>query len=292
MKSERAPPGFDWSDLGRIAPTSLVGARYLAHFAVQWATKAARANLAAATDDSHSSLAWDERIGALVSQPLPTRDGALTVGVRIDGLRLIASVDGNAPNEFALGAQTDSAAGAWVESVLRASGLAPASTVSLPYTIASHPVASGGVYDVRSEADALEELARWFRAAGAALEDVRAALAGRTPGPTPVLCWPHHFDIATVVRLEDGDSAQARAVGIGVSPGDEFYSQPYAYISPSPPPPAMDLPSLPQPGRWHTRGFVGVVVTGEEILRLPGRRQAFHTCLLETFGICRALLGA
>ena len=83
-----------------------------------------------------------------------------------------------------------------------------------------------------------------------------------------------------------------RAVGIGVSPGDEFYSQPYAYISPWPPLSATNLPSLPQPGRWHTRGFVGVVATGEEIVQLPDRRQAFRTFLLETSGICRALLGA
>ena len=60
-----------------------------------------------------------------------------------------------------------------------------------------------------------------------------------------MLCWPHHFDIATLVKLEDGQPANARSIGVGVSPGDEYYAQPYVYVSPWPRFDAGKLPDLP-----------------------------------------------
>ncbi|MEU9047895.1 MULTISPECIES: hypothetical protein [unclassified Kitasatospora] len=48
-----------------------------------------------------------------------------------------------------------------------------------------------------------------------------AALRGLFPGAEPVI-WPEHFDIGVTV---DG-------VNYGVSPGDAFLSEPYAYVGP------------------------------------------------------------
>lgn len=279
----------DWTPLGQIAPTTLVGARTLAHAAVQWATRAARANLPPVSDDSHSSLIWDAHRGALCSQPLPARAKALTLGVALADLRLMVLLDGQPEKTLALDGQTDTAAGAWVDAQLVSAGLALASPVRLPYSIGlDRP--PNAPYEVRGEAAALEALARWYRVASATLEGVRAALAVFSPGPAPARCWPHHFDIATLVPLEEGDPEHARTVGIGVSPGDEHYAQPYAYVSPGPPLSPTDLPSAPSPGHWHTQGFVGIVATGEAIVALPDR-QAFQAFLMEAFEVCRARLG-
>ena len=51
------------------------------------------------------------------------------------------------------------------------------------------------------------------------------ALVAFAPGETPVL-WPEHFDVA--VSVQD--------VTFGVSPGDGFLGEPYAYVSVSPVP--------------------------------------------------------
>ena len=61
---------FDWSTLGNKSPTALVRARNLTHHAVQWVSKAARANLEAVADDSHAGLFWNTERGAFLSQPL------------------------------------------------------------------------------------------------------------------------------------------------------------------------------------------------------------------------------
>ncbi|MFC1401231.1 MULTISPECIES: hypothetical protein [Streptacidiphilus] len=48
-----------------------------------------------------------------------------------------------------------------------------------------------------------------------------AALRGTFPGSDPVI-WPEHFDISVTVD----------AANYGVSPGDGFQSEPYAYVGP------------------------------------------------------------
>jgi hypothetical protein len=266
---------FDWSTLGAKAPTALVKARTLAHHAAQWATRAARANLQAAPDDSHSILTWDGERSALFSQPLPADGANVRVGLRIGlgtaGPALIILRGDIVLDTYELAGRRDSMVGVWLDSALRALGLKPASGVTLPYTIPSHAVARGSVYNFSGEAEAFAELARWMAAAVDLLEDVRRGLPAALPDADTPRCWPHHFDIATLLRLDTADGT-ARSIGIGVSPGDHYYAQPYVYVSPSPHPNAAQLPVLPPPGHWHTQGFVGAVATGDEILALAERR--------------------
>ncbi len=282
---------FDWSTLGQLPPTALVRARQLAHHAAQWPSRAARANLPAAADDSHSSLAWDGATNALLSQPLPAPGAEARIGLRIASLELIVVRGGVALDTYALEGRTDTMIGVWFDSALRALGLKPASDFALPYGVPHHP-AGKRPYGRGGESAALEELARWFQAAGDVLAEVKVNYAALHPGPGPVLCWPHHFDIATVVSLEEGPPEGAKAIGIGVSPGDEFYPQPYVYVSPSPHFDTAGLPDAPPPGHWHTQGFVAAVATGEEILTLGERGPGLLAFIEAAVAIGRARLGA
>src|SRR4029077_1103451 len=108
--------------------------------------------------------------------------------------------------------------------------LKPAGVVTLPYSLPDHPT-GGRSHELGKLGRELGELSRWFGGPAEALREFAAKLAGLRPGPGPVLCWPHHFDMATLVRLDAGGDESARSVGVGVSPGDEFYAQPYVYVS-------------------------------------------------------------
>ena len=81
---------FDWKTLREPAPTSLASARQVAHYAAQWIAQAARANLQAAPDDSHSALTWDASLGALVSGVFP---GGTSVGLHLESLELLVIRD-------------------------------------------------------------------------------------------------------------------------------------------------------------------------------------------------------
>lgn len=73
-------------------------------------------------------------------------------------------------------------------------------------------LAAGDVLDV--DPDEVAALLHWY-ATGA------AAMAAFAPGVVPVL-WPEHADLA--LTLDD--------VNYGVSPGDAFSAEPYAYVGP------------------------------------------------------------
>jgi len=50
------------------------------------------------------------------------------------------------------------------------------------------------------------------------------------------------------------------------SPGDEYYDEPYFYVSDYPEPDPAALPSLPTLGHWHLRDFVAAVATAHKIV--------------------------
>ena len=259
--------------LAEVAPTALAEARLQAHYAVQWVTRAARANLPAEDDDSHSNLGWDAARGALVSHHMAGSDGPVRVGLEIAGMVLHADCKSAGSGELPLNGHSNIEAGAWLDERLNICGLQPAGQVRLPYDLEDHALGQGAGFTVGAHTGEFAELAAWFDAAADVLETVRATLGHISPGPSPVRCWPHHFDIATLLSLEAGDPETARSIGIGMSPGDGTYGEPYFYINPWPHLAADDLPELPPPGHWHTEGFVGAVATGTEVLTLTDRRD-------------------
>lgn len=247
-----------WSMLRNPEPTELAAARALAHRAVQWPARAALANLAPAPDDSHTSLAWDPIMAALLGQPLK---GGVRVGLRVAVYELVFTKGGRT-EEFSMAGQAEAEAGEWLDAKLAAEGLKPASGTKLPYDMPPALFARPAV-----EAARLAALSVWFAAGAELLEELRKKYKRYKPGPTPVRCWPHHFDIAMLVELEG-----ARSIGIGLSPGDGYYAQPYFYLSPYPKPDTENLPELPPGGRWHTKDFFGAVAPATDILALPDPR--------------------
>ena len=272
---------FDWSTLGAKSPTALVRARNLTHHAVQWVSKAARANLEALPDDSHSSLSWDAARSAFVSQPLMAGGAEVRLGFRLRRFALIILRNNRELDEFELGGRKDSSVEVWFDSALRALGLKTAEAIELPYSLPSLPVTRGSAYHVSGESDAFEELARWYDAAADLLADVATAQGGGA-----VRCWPHHFDIATLIAL-GGEGETARSIGVGVSPGDEHYAQPYVYVSPWPRLKAAELSPLAPPGHWHVKDFTGAVVTAEELLQQPERGSVVAGFVDSAIAICR-----
>ncbi len=279
------------NDLQRHPVKALEGARDMAHKAAQLVTRAARANLNAEDDDSHSNLGWKDELGAFVSQPLPGNNGDLYVGLNISGLTLMI-ISGDEPGpSLDLAGVSEVDASEWLDRKLTLSGLRHASIVSLPYDL---PASAAGIeaYSTDGLGDALPALSAWFSLADAKLTEFAASQKQLSPGPSPVRCWPHHFDIATYVGLEDGDAESARGIGAGMSPGDESYGQPYFYINPWPHLDAADLPELPPPGHWHTQGFVGAIATGEEVLSLSDIETGLPEFISAAFALGRAKLGA
>jgi len=250
-----------WRPLRGIDPASLRAALNHAHHAAQWVARAARAYIAARPDDHHTNLGWDNAWGGLVSHPLP--DGG-RLGLRIADLTLLLldSSAGRPADSFALDGRRDADACEWLARHAHARGLDPhALDAVLPYPLPAPALASGSAYMAAALAQPLAELAIWFSNANGTLAAIREWLTTQNIDAPPVRCWPHHFDLDTLVTLAPG-----RTTGIGFEPGDEHYDEPYFYVSLHPAPDLATLPPLPAVAHWHTKHFTAAIAPAHRIL--------------------------
>ena len=267
--------GSDWMPLRGIDQRRLSDARLQAHYAAQWLGRAARAYVPPQPDDEHTNLGWDGALGGFTTHPL--KDGAW-LSLKITDLTLALHVGEGRMHvqSFSLDSRPDAQARQWLSEQLGARGLdAHALDAPSPYELPAHAVARGGSYGPAGLTDALAELAAWFGNAALSLGSVRAHMAGRKLAASPVRCWPHHFDIATLTALPARNAGNTGNVGAGLSPGDEYYGEPYFYVSIYPEPDLAALPGLPALGHWHVRDFMAAVATADKIV--AARRQQDET---------------
>ncbi len=256
----------DWMPLRGIDQRRLSEARLQAHYAVQWLGRAARAYVPPQPDDEHTNLGWDGALDGFTTHPL--KDGAW-LSLKITDLTLALHVgEGRTQvQSFSLDGRSDAQARQWLSEQLGAQGLdAHALDAPSPYEMPAHAISQGAAYGPGGLSDALAELAAWFANATLLIGSIQRQMIGRKLAASPARCWPHHFDLAILTTLPARSPDATRYVGAGLSPGDEYYDEPYVYVSVYPEPDPAALTSLPTLGHWHLRDFVAAVATAHKIL--------------------------
>lgn len=244
----------NWIKLGGVSPDALVDSRLQAHWALQILAAAAHSQIKPVPDDSHTSADWFDRVQSLVTEEIP---GGFRVGLRLRDLQLrLMDKVGEDYATLNLSGRTLKGGIAWLqEQLAEEAGVDGKPRIERPgYDMSEHAVGSGERFD--SDGSALGELARWYANADRALQ----LYAAREPDASRVRCWPHHFDIATLIEL-----GNEHTIGVGMSPGDGSYRQPYFYVTPWPYPEG-DLPILRGGGTWHRKGWTGAVLTGAKLV--------------------------
>ena len=245
-----------WRPVDPQRGTDLVDARLQLHHAAQLATALGISYLPAQPDDSHTNLEWIDAIGALASKPAGSP--AIRLAARAQPFAILVLDSGaNVLATYLLDGRTVDDAARWIRGQLAEYGLDGARyTLKRHYEIPSHPVDAGAAFRATTPA-LFEQLASWYSNAAAALEQVVSAM----PSASPVRCWPHHFDIATLIEVAPG-----KTISLGMEPGDDYWSEPYFYASMSPRPDA-DVPraELAGNGLWHTRDWIGAVLPASRI---------------------------
>jgi len=244
---------------GVPAPTMLADARVELHWAAQI--------VAAVGPESQTSLEWLKAERSLVGGATP---GGQRLGLRPADLTLVLHEpqdrNGGPRRELPLAGRTLDEARRWA-----AEALGAVATVVPSYEMPQHPVAHRGTFTGGDRA-ALAELERWYASADWSLREVRRTPSYALGNSSPVRCWPHHFDIATLIELPPtGASVATQTIGVGLSPGDGSYAEPYFYVTPWPRPANPDdprlpaLPVLPGGAAWHRTGWFGAVLTATAI---------------------------
>jgi|SRR5579884_3493342 len=261
--------------------TTLSDARLQLHHAAQLATALGISYLEPKADDSHTNLEWLSSLRALASNRVRAAAGGVRVGLVIRDLALVVLRDGAVTATRALTGETNDAAASWVRNQLAALGL-DGNRYSLRrhYELPPHAVAAGAAYD--ADTRDLEQLAFAFGDAHDALEFIR-----RDRGGTDVRCWPHHFDVATLLTPRTGAS-----VGAGMEPGDGSYDEPYYYVNAYPQPDATRLvAALGGGGHWHTHEWIGAVLPASRLSADGGAQRAqIAAFLTSAVDACTALV--
>lgn len=280
-----------WRSLGALPLAELVEPRLRLHHAAQLAACVGQSLLPKRSDDGQMALSFLD--GGMFGEALPQ---GFRVGLRLSSgsLEIEHSEDGLLGN-LSLAGHTRTEALAWLRDRLTELGVsAEGLSISMPYELPPHPLADGAAFS-EGASEALGELARWYANAAALL----APLAEQEDATT-LRCWPHHFDLAVLLSLDaeaelgvdaEADSDPARTIGVGLSPGDASYAEPYFYVTPWPNPKGVDYPALPF-GHWYTHSWVGAVLSATELLNEPTNTQQarVEAFLAAAVGACEELL--
>ena len=271
--NDKAIDQAEWRPLHDIGKVRLSEARLNAHYAVQWLARAARAYVPPQPNDGHTSLSWDRVFDGFVTQPLK---GGMRLSLQVTNFSL-ALRDGDGTKvggSIFLNGRSDSQVRQWLGENLSKLNLdARALDAPSPYEIPAHAIAQGSQYDAVGSAAALTELTAWFSNADLLLNRIQAQLIERKLAASPVCCWPHHFDLATLTTLPARDFDVIGYVGVGLSPGDNYYDEPYFYVSVYPRPDPAMLPTLTMYGHWHTHEFVAAVLPAHRILEIKDQES-------------------
>lgn len=271
-----------WRSVGSVLPTELSQARLQLHWAAQLVSAPGTTLLPPQSGHRHTNLVWDCALDVLAGRPVG--EASVRAALVFESLEL-ALLDGTLERaSLALPGITLQDALRWLSG-----HIAGSRTLALPeHEMPAHPVGHGVPF-AAGGTDARTELAAWFANGAATVQDAVA----REPAASPVRCWPHHFDVASLIALDpDRDDEQARTIGIGLSPGDDSYDQPYFYVTPWPYPEPSELPTLEAGARWRTEGWTGAVLTAEQIIsERPGRQpRVVQEAVRDAMTACRTLL--
>jgi hypothetical protein len=290
-----------WKTLGNVDAQHLVNARLQLHWAALLASQVGKRLLAPQPDFSQQSFEWIERGGGGGSLLQGEVAGAspFRAGLRLADLTLVlAGAEGASLRELALSGRTVAEAHAWlaaeVDTLLGQPLDPPLESPALSAEMPAHPVGTGRRFTL-ADAAPFVEVARWFANADGLLREIAAGESHASS----VRCWPHHFDLATLITLQAGDTPESmRTVGAGLSPGDGGRAVPYFYVTPWPypkSPNASELPKLAGGGTWNTEDWLGAVLEAGAISTAgsgEGQEGQVREFLHSAVAACRHLASA
>ena len=278
----------DWETLGAVEPRNLVDARQQLHWATQAVAAVGKQLLPHQHDFGEQSFTWmaGPRVLAqgVVDGPRPFH-----AAVRLaQPALLLLDEDCEILARMPLEGRTLEEAYEWVRRETEALlGRPLEKPLERPEGLPDHPVATGAPFALTGSA-APAELERYYSGADRLLRGLRE----RNPGASPVRCWPHHFDLATLILLDpEADPETARSIGVGFSPGDSGRPEPYFYALPWPRP-TGDLPEL-DGGSWNTEGWLGAVLEAADFTAAGSngaQRARIERFLNSAVQACRELL--
>lgn len=251
-----------WDQALILAPDRLADTTLELHWATQIIASAGQTFAEPRDDDSHRAMTWNADLGAFVGADFAgTYPFRLALRPADLALVLLDRSDG-ALSVFELPGRTRQEAHEWLAvGMATYRGGAPPVIEQPEYDMPEHPVGTDAPFS-KDRGKELRALSALYTSAASTLQD----LFGNLDRASEIRCWPHHFDIATLLTLDDSGEEERKTIGVGLAPMGGGYETWYLYVTPWPSPEAERLPDLGPDGRWHTDGWTGAVLHGADVM--------------------------
>ncbi|MGA7953733.1 MAG: hypothetical protein WCA07_09465 [Gloeobacterales cyanobacterium] len=266
-----------WHITGKIKPQDLTESRLQLHYAIQFIAATGTALAEPLPDYSHTSLAWNPDLAVFMGAPIRA---ATPFRVALNPVTLTSILLDSKEEtiaSLALAQKTLVDGMSWHQGEISKLG-ADASKIEFlsypPDDFPDHPLADGDVfpddrYADKSSQAGRQELTNFYANSHRLLQELVDAIEDASP----IHIWPHHFDMAILISLSGKKDGEPMTIGIGMSPGDVNYKEPYWYVSPYPYPNLKNLPPLDGHGFWHTEHWVGAVLTASKLTQDSAEAQ-------------------
>ncbi len=273
-----------WQELSTYDITLLKKARLNLHFAIQPLASVAD-QLAVKEDDfSHTSLSYFPKLSSFLSAPLTSQ--GLRASLHLEDLEL--SLTSKDLQQLAKKKILDlrlEEIFIWLKDSLVAQSVDVQTLDFLSYPdFPESPLKNSAAFEIvkDDEYNYLEIFNTLYANTFFILSD----FFEKKRIKTSIRIWPHHFDMAILINLEEKYHQREKAsIGIGFSPGDTYYEEPYWYLSPWPYPEISALPSLPTSSHWHTDGFTASILTLTNLLNSSNQTTEIKNFIEESFTI-------
>lgn len=279
---------FPWSMLGEVSFEEVREARIQSHNAVQWLARYSRSYLPKKADDSHTSLTWNPYEGSLNTQAIEIRNHRIIFSFDFFTLAIQVKSDlGSILFDLGITGLTNSQVEEKFKEILIKIGL-PLNKfkTDLPYCLSPWEMGHEDRYHLGWFIRGASELGRYFTNS----QSIFQAIAKMRGQNYQTLCWPHHFDLANLIIVEENSNPEkTKSIGLGFSPGDNSYEDPYFYVTPWPYPEKENLPILPEPAFWHTEGFIAGIIKSKVMVGPDVETRVFSS-LSETVSACERVL--
>ncbi len=252
-----------WQTTGKINSTELTDSRVQLHYAIQFIAATSAALAEPLPDYSHTSLMWHPSLEVFVGSAIKSTQPFQVALDPVSLTLILLDKQSETIASLPLQGKTMAAGLDWLKQEISKLGADASKVVWLDYPpddFPDSPLAHGAAFDA-SQKLALSELANYYANTHQLLEQIVAT----SEDASAVRIWPHHFDMATLIMLPGNKNDTPLTVGVGLSPGDTSYNEPYWYVSPYPYPDTVDLPPLAGDGFWHTQYWVGAVLTASRL---------------------------
>jgi hypothetical protein len=243
----------------------LTESRLQLHYAIQFIAATGQALIKPQPDDGQSSLRWNLELKAFVGGLIPATKSFQVAIEPVSLTSLILDNQGQILATFPLNKKTMREGLDWHKSEIAKLGV-DANRINKitflsypPNDFPIHAIADGASFDVTQQ-EGRKQLADFYSLTHLILQDLVTTIEGALP----IRIWPHHFDIATLISLPGKKNGEWMSIGVGMSPGDTSYHEPYWYVSPYPYPTTMNF-LINGIGFWHTKDWFGAVLKASQL---------------------------